>query len=208
MQPAPPRLTERFLAALSLAAEVHGDQRRHGTQVPYMAHVLIVAGLVLEAGGDEDGAIAAVLHDTVEDGGGRPLLERIEAEFGGDVAAVVAACSDTLEPDSDGRSWKQRKESHLRHLATVSDDAVLRVMLADKVHNARSIVRDYRSEGDALWERFANRTPDDQLWYYDELVRLFSERAEGPLFGDLRRAVDELRHLVAEARRDGTPAGS
>lgn len=198
MHPAPPRLTDRFLAALALSAEVHGEQRRRGTEVPYMAHLLIVAGLVLEAGGGEDDAIAAVLHDAVEEEGGRPLLDRIEADFGADVAEIVAACSDTLEPENDGRSWKQRKESYLEQLAGVTDQAVLRVVLADKVHNARSIVRDFRIEGDALWERFANRTAADQLWYYDELLRLLGERVDGPLVADLRRAVAELRTLAGE----------
>ena len=161
---------------------------------------------MLEAGGDEDEAIAAVLHDSVEDGGGRPLLARIESDYGGRVAAIVAACSDTLEPGSDDRSWKQRKQAHLGHLAATRDDAVLRIMLADKVHNARSIVRDFRSEGDALWQRYSNRTPDDQLWYYDELVRLFDQRAEGPLVADLRRAVEELRELLA-AKPSGDSSG-
>ena len=195
----PPRLTERFLAATDLAVEIHGDRRRLGTEVPYMAHLLIVTGLVLEDGGDEDDAIAALLHDAVEDGGGRPVLERIERQFGHEVAEVVAALTDNLDDDEEP-PWRERKERYLEHLSEVTDERVLRVALADKVHNARSIVRDYREEGDPLWERFENRTADDQLWYYGELLRFFAERRPGPLVEDLERAADELAVLVRRTR--------
>jgi (p)ppGpp synthase/HD superfamily hydrolase len=193
---APPPLTGRFLAAVALANEVHGGARRLGTEIPYMAHLLVVTGLVLEDGGDEDQAIAAMLHDAVEDGGGRAMLERIERELGPRVAAIVEACSDSLNP-FDGRSWRARKEAYLEHLSTVTDDAVLRVSLADKVHNARSIVRDHRSEGHLLWERVTNKTADDQLWYYRHLLAFFEDRRRGPLVDDLRHAVSELVELVA-----------
>jgi (p)ppGpp synthase/HD superfamily hydrolase len=191
-----PRLTDRFLAAVGLAVKIH-DGRRLGTQVPYMAHLLVVTGLVLEDGGTEDEACAAMLHDTVEDGGGRPLLDQLSRDFGERVAAIVAACSDSLDPHSDTRTWRQRKADYLAHLPDVRDDGVLRVALADKVNNARAIVRDYRDEGHALWERFTNKTAADQLWYYDELLGFFSERRPGPLLEDFRRAVDELAVLLA-----------
>ena len=200
---AAPLLTEDFLAALALAAEVHTG-RRLGTEIPYMAHLLVVAGLVLEDGGGETEAIAALLHDSVEDGGGRDLLARIERDFGPRVASIVAACSDTLEVNDD-RPWRERKESYLTHLPSVTDQAALRVVLADKVHNARSIVRIYRDEGHALWDRFTNKTADDQLWYYGELLRFFSSRSSGPLVEDLGRAVDELEELViADPDQPGT----
>ena len=157
---------------------------------------MIVAGLVLEDGGNETEAIAALLHDAVEDGGGHSMLERIRSMFGDDVAAIVEACSDSLDAD-DRRSWRARKEDYLVHLTDVTADATLRVVLADKVHNARSIVRDYRAEGHALWERFPNKTIDDQLWYYRALLRFFSARQPGPLVEDLRRALAELEHLAA-----------
>jgi (p)ppGpp synthase/HD superfamily hydrolase len=192
---APPLLTGRFLAAVALANELHGGQRRLGTQIPYVAHLLVVTGLVLEDGGDEDEAIAALLHDAGEDAGGHAALARIRREFGDRVADVVAACSDTLDPD-DPRPWRERKAAYLAHLPDVTDAGVLRVVLADKVHNARSIVREYRAHGNALWERFADKTADDQLWYYDELLRFFTARLDGPLVGDLRHAVAELRDLV------------
>jgi len=197
----PPRLTGRFLAALALASEVHGEQRRKGTEIPYVAHLLVVTGLVLEDGGDEDEAIAAVLHDAVEDGGGRPVLERIGREFGDRVASIVEACSDSID-EKDNDPWRVRKERYLAHLPEVTNDGVLRVSLADKVHNARSIVRDYREEGGRLWERFAPRTPSDQLWYYRALLDFFEERRPGPLTLDLREAVDDLDDLIAREGAD------
>src|SRR5262245_9333133 len=112
--PPSPRLGDRFLAAIALANEVHGGQRRLGTEIPYLAHLLVVTGLVLEDGGDETQAVAALLHDAVEDGGGRPMLERIRGEFGDEVAMIVEACSDTTEPD-DRRSWRERKSDHLEY---------------------------------------------------------------------------------------------
>ena len=193
---APPPLTERFLAAVALAAEVHGRQRRSGTEIPYLAHLLVVTGLVLEDGGDEDQAIAAMLHDAVEDGGGRAMLERIERGFGERVAAIVEACSDTVDGDPV-EPWIERKRRYLEHLPSVGDDAILRVALADKVHNARSIVRDYRQEGHRLWERFTQKTAREQLWYYGALLAFFQERRPGPLVEDLYRAVGELAWLVA-----------
>jgi (p)ppGpp synthase/HD superfamily hydrolase len=160
----------------------------------------VVTGLVLEDGGDETEAVAALLHDAVEDAGGHPMLERIRAEFGERVAEIVEGCSDSLDPD-DSRPWVERKQAYLLHLADVYDDAVLRVVLADKVHNARSIVRDYREEGQALWERFGQRTAADQLAYYGRLLDLLTERREGPLLEDLRRAVAELAELAESQPR-------
>jgi (p)ppGpp synthase/HD superfamily hydrolase len=192
---AAPALTERFLAAVALAEEIHGRQRRIGTEVPYLAHLLVVTGLVLEDGGDEDEAIAAMLHDAVEDGGGRPVLERIGRSFGARVAAIVEALTDNLDGDPD-QPWIERKHRYLKHLPEVTDDAVLRVALADKVHNVRSLVRDYREEGPRLWERFTNKTAREQLWYYDGLVEFFRNQRPGPLAEDLRRAVDELATLI------------
>jgi (p)ppGpp synthase/HD superfamily hydrolase len=193
---APPQLTDRFLAAVALANEVHGDARRIGTNVPYMAHLLVVTGLVLEDGGDEDQVIAALLHDAVEDGGGRALLQRIEAEFGSRVARIVEACSDTLDV-GERRPWPARKERYLAHLATITDPGILRVTLADKVNNARSIVRDYQAEGDVMWARFTNKTARDQLWYFERLLPIFSAHCDGPLVTDLREAVDDLERLMA-----------
>lgn len=137
VQSAPPQLTDRFLAAVKLASEVHGADRRKGTQIPYLAHLLVVAGLVLEDGGTEDEAIAAVLHDIVDDGGGLPVLKRIEHGFGKRVAEIVEACSEHVDGQPKG-PWRERKERYLEHLPEVHDDGVLRVSLADKVHNERA----------------------------------------------------------------------
>ncbi len=156
----------------------------------------MVTGLVIEDGGDEDQAIAALLHDAVEDGGGLALLDRIRSDYGARVADIVEACSDSIEPDPSD-SWIERKRRYLAHLPAVDDDGILRVALADKVHNARSIVRDYRENGQALWERFTQKTPREQLWYYGGLLAFFERRRPGPLTEDLRRAVTELAWLVA-----------
>jgi (p)ppGpp synthase/HD superfamily hydrolase len=190
-----PALTDRFLQAAAMAQEVHGGARRRGTEIPYMAHLLVVTGLVIEDGGDEDQAIAALLHDSVEDAGGKPMLERIQRTFGPRVAEIVEGCSDSLEEEPED-PWVERKRRYLEHLPEVDDDGVLRVSLADKVHNARSLVRDYRREGDALWERFDEKSAADQLWYYGALLEFFERRRPGPLTEDLRRAVNELKMLV------------
>jgi (p)ppGpp synthase/HD superfamily hydrolase len=168
---------------------------------------MIVAGLVLEDGGDEAQAIAALLHDAAEDGGGRPMIKRIRAEFGDQVAAIVEDCSDNLDPDAP-RSWRERKARYLAHLPDITDEATLRVALADKVHNARSIVRDYRAEGHSLWERFTNKTIDDQLWYYRALLDFFSTRRAGPLVEDLRHALAELEDLAAHDKQATVAAGA
>ena len=153
-EPAP--LTARFLAAVALAAERHGRDRRAGTGIPYLAHLLVVTGLVVEDGGDEDEAIAALLHDAVEDGGGRALLERIESQFGLRVAAIVEHLSDTIDGATEG-TWVERKAHYLVQLERCEDPGTLRVGLADKLHNARSIVRDYRQEGHVMWGRFTEK---------------------------------------------------
>jgi len=196
MVAAAPELGERFRAAVAFAVAVYGAQRRSGTGIPCIAHLLVVSGLVIEDGGDEDQAIAALLHDAVEDGGGRRMLDRIAADFGERVAAIVEACGD--RPDGDpSEPWIVRKRRYLAHLPYVTDDAVLRVALADKVNNARSLVRDYRQEGQALWQRFEQRTARDQLWYYGRLLEFFARRRPGPLTVDLERAIDELAWLIA-----------
>jgi hypothetical protein len=192
----PPALTGRFRAAVALAEQIHGHERRKGTEIPYLAHLLVVTGLVIEDGGNEDEAVAAMLHDAVEDGGGRELLQTILRIFGPRVAGIVEGCSDSIDVDPT-ESWIARKRRYLTHLPDVTDDAVLRVALADKVHNARSIVRDYREEGHALWERFTQKTAREQLWYYGGVLEFFERRRPGPLTEDLSRAVAELAWLVA-----------
>ena len=183
-------LVDRFAEALVYATEIHQAQRRKGTDIPYVAHLLAVASLVLEDGGDEGEAIAALLHDAIEDTAA--TYTDIEARFGPDVAAIVQGCSDTdVMPKPP---WRQRKEAYVAHLADAPPQ-VIRVSLADKVHNARSVLFDYRLMGDDLWARF---NPDaDQAWYFRSLVDAFRAVTRSPLVDELDRVVGELERLRA-----------
>jgi (p)ppGpp synthase/HD superfamily hydrolase len=183
-------LSSKFDEALRYAAEVHRGQFRKGPAgIPYIAHLMSVAALVLEAGGTETQAVAALLHDAPEDRGGEARLAEIEERFGPDVGAIVRDCSDTLETPKP--AWRPRKERYIAHLPQARPDALL-VSLADKVHNARSIVSDYRVEGPSVFDRFS---PDsDQHWYYGELAIAFRELlGDEPLVQELEAAVEELQ---------------
>jgi GTP pyrophosphokinase len=188
-----PLLTARFDAALHYATRHHGRQLRKGTPIPYSAHVLAVASLVLEMHGDEDEAIGALLHDVVEDGGGREALAEIEGRFGPAVAAIVVANSDTLDPE-DRPGWYQRKRAYVDAFPD-KPPAALRVSLADKLHNARSILTDYRTVGDDLWSRFGQGQGIATRIYYRELALAFER--ERPRLGPAASPyVDELRFTV------------
>ena len=188
-------LSRRFEQALLFATRKHAGQHRKGTAVPYVAHLLGVAGLVLEAGGDEDLAIAALLHDVVEDCGGAPMLKKIRRRFGKRVAHVVDGCTDTdLDPKPP---WRQRKENYIAHLRTADADTRL-VSAADKLHNVRSIVATYREIGDRVWERFHGKR-DGTLWYYRTLLDEFQRKKSSPLIRELERAVIELEAVVTPA---------
>jgi len=185
------RLTERFDRALLYAIHVHGGQVRKGTSVPYAAHLLAVAATVLEYGGDEDMAIAGLLHDAAEDRGGARRLDDIRVRFGGRVADIVRDCSDRLAAAGEAKEeWRARKERYLRHLEGCDPDTLM-VSLADKVHNARSILRDLRKSevGRAVWQRF-KRGPEDQLWYFGSLAAAFVRLLPGQL-------AEELAEIVA-----------
>ena len=184
------------MEAFELANEIHGEQRRAGTDIPFMAHLLVVTGHVLADGGDEEETVAALLHDAVEDGAGQPMLDLIEERFGARVASIVEGCSDTIDATGEKEPWTARKRRYLAHLSLVEDDGILRVSLADKVDNVRTLVGDYRREGHALWERIASRNASQQLWYYRRLVAFFEENRPGPLSDDLRQAVEEFSTLV------------
>ena len=199
-----PLLTARFDRALHLATAHHARQLRKGTPVPYSAHLLAVASLVLEMHGDEDEAIGGLLHDVVEDGGGRAALARIEAEFGPAVAAIVLANSDTVDGGHDqggGREWYRRKRAYVDGFPAKSP-AALRVALADKLHNARSILLDYRTHGDALWARFGQGQGLATRVYYRELTLAFEREHErlgphaAPQIAELRRTVDAITALA------------
>jgi len=186
-------LTRRFEDALVYATQAHEGQRRKATTVPYVAHLLAVCALVLEDGGDEDEAIVALLHDVVEDQGGVPRAAEVRARFGDRVADIVVACSDTdVMPKPP---WRSRKEAYVAH-GRSAPDAVRRVSLADKVHNARTILADYRVVGEAVWRRFS-AGGDDQIWYYESLVDAFRRDAPSPLHDELARVVAELKALRA-----------
>jgi len=187
-----PKLGARFQEALAFASELHETQLRKGTETPYISHLLSVAALVLEDGGDEEEAIAALLHDAVEDQGGMKTLERIRARFGDRVAAIVEGCSDSLSTPRP--PWRERKESYIEHVKTASP-SVLRVSAADKLHNARSILTDYRRHGDAIWSRFKGGK-DGTLWSYGELGKAFREAGGSPLADEFALVVDELTKEV------------
>jgi (p)ppGpp synthase/HD superfamily hydrolase len=181
----PPSLTSKFDEAASYAREVHDGQLRKGTGIPYYSHLLAVASLVLDAGGTEDEAIAALLHDAPEDRGGRPRLEEIRTRFGDTVATIVEDCTDTF--DDPKPPWMARKRRYVEHAATLGPGA-LRVSSADKVHNAWAILRDLRVSGERVWERFS-APPDDVIWYYSALIRAFRQAGGGPLVDELERVV-------------------
>ena len=151
-----------------------------------------VCALVLEAGGDEDQAIAALLHDAVEDQGGVPTLETIRHLFGERVADAVELCSDSTVSDPALKlPWRERKEKYLAHLRNANEDALI-VGVADKLHNARAILADYRERGEDLWTRF-NAAEDEQLWYYRALVDTFHQtRAPETLVAELEKVIKEL----------------
>lgn len=195
-----PLLTSRFENALVYATRLHAHQQRKDTGIPYVAHLLGVTALVIEDGGDEDQAIAALLHDAVEDQGGRPRLEEIGRRYGERVAAIVEGCTDWIEEPGRVRPpWRERKERYIAHLGGRSAE-VLRVSAADKLYNARAILGDYRRLGDLLFESFSGGK-SGVLWYYTELVVAYHGTAlRGYLSDELERVVSEL---VALARRRG-----
>ena len=193
--PEPAALGPRLQRAFRYAAGKHAGQTRKQTAVPYLSHLMAVASLVLEAGGDEDLAIAALLHDVVEDCGGTPTLRDVEKKFGPRVARVVEGCTDTvLDPKPP---WRQRKEDYLRELKDADSDTRL-VSAADKLHNVRSILTDYRQQGETIWSRF-NGKKDGTLWYYRALRDEF-QRTPNRLTEELEIAVAELEQLGAEKR--------
>jgi (p)ppGpp synthase/HD superfamily hydrolase len=190
-------LGPRFERALVFAKQKHDGQTRKKTSVPYISHLLMVAGLVLQAGGDEDLAIAALLHDVVEDCGGMPMLKDVRRQFGKRVAHVVEGCTDSFETPK--KPWKERKVYYLRHLRTADRDVRL-VSAADKLHNAREILSDFRESGPVVWERFAGKR-EGTIWYYRALVREFKRRSPNRLVLELDRAVKELVAVTGGVRR-------
>lgn len=186
-----PHLSPRFEVALTYATVLHAGQVRKGTEIPYISHPLIVAGIALENGADEDAAIAALLHDTAEDAGGLPRLADIRSRFGERVAHIVAACTDTYENPKP--RWRTRKEQYIAHLREETDAGVLLVSASDKLANARAIVNDYTRLGEPLFDRF-NGGREGTLWYYRSLSDVFTARGV-PLAGELEGVVATLERL-------------
>jgi len=181
-------LTPRFDEAFCFAHDLHRAQTRKGGTIPYISHLMNVAALVIEHGGDEDQAIAAMLHDGPEDQGGRETLELIRAKFGERVASIVADCTDAWSEPKP--AWRARKQTYLAHLPG-KPKASLLVSLADKTHNAEAIAADYRELGDSLWPRF-NGGAEGTRWYYRELARIFALVLPGRLADRLTRAAMEF----------------
>lgn len=247
-----PRLSERYSQAMVYAARLHATQVRKASDTPYISHLQAVAGLVLENGGTEDEAIAAWLHDAVEDQGGYKVLKDIRKRFGDPVADIVAGCSDcftqpapplyrrilewqqqhlreqglwkTLQatiqrirqgfvtlfrdhknPFAPQRPpWIERKMAYLQHMKTVPE-SVLLVSSADKLHNARTLVQDYRQRGEALWTEFSG-SKEGTLWYFDSLIEAYGQRQHvTPITEELARTIDELKQLVGATASVATP---
>jgi len=196
------KLGPRFLRAFLFAAEKHAGQRRKASTVPYIAHLMGVASLVLEAGGDEDLAIAALLHDVVEDCGGAPMLKEVRRRFGKRVANIVDGCTDA---DTYPKPpWRERKENYLRHLRKADLDTRL-VSAADKLHNVCSILTDYWDVGESIWARF-NGGRDGTLWYYRVLLDEFLRRKPNRITRELELAVNDLE-LAAKGNKPSRRAG-
>jgi (p)ppGpp synthase/HD superfamily hydrolase len=191
------QLTERFSLALEYACRLHATQYRKASNVPYVAHLLAVAAIALEHGASEDEAIAALLHDAIEDQGGAPVREEIRRRFGTSVADIVDGCTDSETIPKP--PWRERKEKYLAHLGEASPSVRL-VCAADKLHNVRSLVADYRVHGEALWDRF-NGGRAGTLWYYREIARILisSSPQRNALVDELARVVDQLQRMADAA---------
>ena len=192
--------SDLFTEALKFAAEAHQTQSRKKTEIPYISHLMAVAGIVMEAGGNETTWIAALLHDSIEDT--KKTLADVEACFGADVARIVKACSD-YDPATDGSikpSWHVRKSTHLEHLRKERQDVLL-VTVADKIHNGESILNDLETIGPKVWRRF-NASPIDTRWYYASVLAIAERRLENRYaVGRLRRLVRRLEAEVSKLER-------
>lgn len=199
----PPPLGIRLQRAFRYAADKHNGQTRKQSAVPYLSHLMAVAGLVLEAGGDEDMAIAALLHDVVEDCGGRPRLREIRKRFGPRVARIVEGCTDSFgEPKPE---WIERKKDYLREVKHADPETRL-VSASDKLHNVRTILADYRQHGEAIWTRFSGKR-EGTLWYYRALSDEYQRRNRNRITRELAIVVEELERATG-VRAGGAPKKS
>jgi (p)ppGpp synthase/HD superfamily hydrolase len=185
-------LGPRFDEAFAYASALHRRQFRKGKRVPYLGHLMAVAALVLEDGGDEDEAIAALLHGAVEDQGGVPVLNEIRRRFGAPVAEIIEGCTDH-DPAKDRPSWHVRKRRYVAALAH-ADEHVMRVCLADKLDNARDLLGDYRQVGEQVWCRFS--AGREYLNYLHALAEMFSTHSKSPMAEEFHRTVSELEGMA------------
>ncbi len=188
-------MTDRFDQALGYASRLHRGQHRKGAQIPYVAHLLAVTSLVLEHGGNEDEAIAALLHDSIEDVGGESLRDQIREQFGPAVLAIVEGCTDTGQQPKP--PWRERKQAFIDRLPEAAAPVRL-VVAADKLHNVRSMLMDHARIGDRLWQRFRGGR-DGTLWYYRAVADTLGKIEKTPLVEELDRAVRELELAAARA---------
>ena len=187
-------LTPRFIDAFAYASKAHAGQTRKGGSVPYIAHLMDVAAIVLFFDGTEDQAIAALLHDAPEDAGGRAMLEGIRRRFGDAVADIVDGCTDTYETPKP--AWLDRKKSYIARIPALPPTTLL-VAAADKLANARSVLSDHRRFGEAVWTRFQGKR-DGTLWYYRAVTDALARAMPSPLVTELARVVAELESLQPE----------
>ena len=192
LQPAV-RLSIQYYRAFEYSNQWHRDQARKSTTLPYILHPMGVASLVLEAGGDEEQAIAALLHDVPEDCGGEARLNEILEMFGPRVEAIVRGCSDSLVAEKEVKApWRERKLAHIDHVATAHMDTLI-VTAADKTHNGRAIATDLQTIGDEVWNRF-NASRDDIIWYYSTFYSELEKRGVTPaLLNPLRTAIEVMK---------------
>ena len=199
----PSTFSPEFQKALDYAARLHAKQVRKKTGRPYIAHLMSVAALVIEYGGDEEMAIAALLHDAVEDQGGLPRLRQIRRKFGKRVAHIVDGCTDSYTRPKP--PWLERKKSYVERISRQVPEVLL-VSAADKLSNVRETVHDFRVNGESVFERFAGKK-DGTLWYYHTLVEEFHKTDSHPLFEELSRAVSELESLCRPTTQRAEPLG-
>jgi (p)ppGpp synthase/HD superfamily hydrolase len=200
----PLHLSGRFTSAVDYARTIH-IERRKGTSIPYMAHLLGVAAIVMGEAGEsrvpvtEDMVIAAILHDAAEDQGGKLRLEDIEHNFGRQVARMVEGLSDSLAEDSGYKEpWPERKNAYIKRLRGESADVQL-ISAADKLYNARAILEDYRQVGPEVWKRF-KRGRNEQIWYFRELLKVFRASERNRIVAELERVTDELERISADEK--------
>jgi (p)ppGpp synthase/HD superfamily hydrolase len=195
------RLSRQFEKAVVYATRIHGGQLRKKTRIPYIAHILGVAAIAMEYGANETEAIAALLHDAVEDCGGAKRLRDIDQKFGKDVARIVEGCTDTDQKPKP--PWLKRKKAYLAHVRHASMPTKL-VSASDKLHNVRAILMEYRKEGERLWSRF-NGGKQGALWYYRALVNALSGKRIQPLVQELARTLTELELLSNDGAQVNQP---